>query len=147
MSTLGLLNMDKKTGINAGTVYGTVREVMIKLSKKNPKLKPWSARNVASDKKLRLKIIDDEGNQEGINCSSTLSKLLRSKEITLTQVLDFRVVEHTVGEGFANAGLVTPLIILPDAEDDTSVEGVDAKAKGDAYSAETTSLEDLLSYS
>lgn len=149
MAKVGLLELAPKQEREQGTVYGTVREVMKKLSRKNPKLKPWSARNVAdASKLLRLKIIDDEGNQEGINCSQGVSRLLRSKELTLAQVLDFRVVEHTVGEGYANAGLKTPLIILPDAEDDTTFEGIGANtAVAKPFVAESVSLADMLAYS
>jgi hypothetical protein len=146
MANVGLLTMALKEEREEGTVYGTVREVMAKLSTKKPTLRAWSAKNVADDSKmLHLKIQDTEGKRVGINCSKPLSAMLRAKEITLTQVLDFRVVEHTVGAGYKNAGLVTPMIILPDAEEDTTTEGVLGTAKAKvAFAPEAMSLADLL---
>jgi len=149
MANVGLLTMAPKEEREEGTVYGTVREVMKRLSEKNPKLKAWSARNVAdSSKLLRLKITDDDGNQEGINCSRSVSALLRSKEITLTQLLDFRVVEHTVGKGYDNENLTMALVIMPDAVEAEGGVEVDAKAKAkESFVQEAPSLKDMLAWS
>ena len=128
-------------------MLGTVRENMTDFYGKDGKLTAVSAKNVADpDKMLMLKIHDGKGEQVVLYCSKPIGAMLRTKELSMPQVLDLRLVWHTVGEQFASAGAEYPLVISPDVEisDDMNVT---AKDTADAYEREPVNLAEMLAFS
>ena len=116
-------------------VIGTVREVMKALYGENARLTPAKSSVRSSNAKFTLKAYDKDNSLEWTNliCSDSVGKLFRSKEIGLKQVLDFPMIEHTVGEEYANAGLVYNIVALP-----TSIEEGDMPTVGINDKAETS---------
>jgi hypothetical protein len=69
---------------------------------------------------------------------------LRNKEITLRQVLDFPIIEHTVGEEYANAGLVLNLVSMPTGIEEGDVVTVGINDKAEAAFAPTFNPSELI---
>jgi hypothetical protein len=66
------------------------------------------------DRRLMVVLKRPDGKSTTILCSPKVGELVRAKKITKAQLAGFPVIEHTVGEGYDNAGLVMPLISMPD---------------------------------
>jgi hypothetical protein len=125
--------------------YGTLREVATLLATKEFNVRPISASNLKNADKRVVLVIEDKklGTSSTILCSRPVSNSLRAKEISLTQVLDFPIVEHTVGEGYATAGETYPHIVVPFVAGG-EMEGVGNDAVAEAPVAEVVNLEDLI---
>ena len=113
-------------------VVGTVREAMEALYGEKAQLRPHNGSAISS-KKFTLKAYDKDNPLEWTNlvCSASVSDGLRNKEIGLRQVLDFPIIEHTVGEEYENAGLVLNLVSMPSAtiEGNVPTVGINDKAE------------------
>ena len=108
-------------------VVGTVREAMKELYGSTAQLTPAKSSILSDKKAFTLKAYAKDNPLEWTNlvCSNAVGQGLRNKEIGLRQVLDFPIIEHTVGEEYANAGLVLNLIAMP-----TSIEEGNAPTVG-----------------
>lgn len=93
---------------------GTVREVLKAMYGDEGQMQAHR-KSLTSTKKFAVKLFDSSDSNEWVTvlCSKSVSDLLRSKELQLTQVLDFPIVNHVVGDEYENAGLVMQLIVLP----------------------------------
>ena len=93
---------------------GTVREVLKAMYGDNGQMQAHR-KSLTSTKKFAVKLFDPSNKNEWVTvlCSNNVSNLLRSKELQLTQLLDFPIVNHVVGDEYDNAGLVLQLIVLP----------------------------------
>ena len=113
-------------------VVGTVREAMKELYGETAQLTPHKG-SATSSRKFTLKAYGKDNPLEWTNlvCSASVSEGLRNKEIGLRQVLDFPIIEHTVGEEYENAGLVLNLVSMPSAtiEGNVPTVGINDKAE------------------
>jgi hypothetical protein len=127
-------------------VVGTVREAMEALYGANARLAPANSSVRSSKAKFTLKAFDKDNALEWTNlvCSTTVSEGLRNKEITLRQVLDFPIIEHTVGEEYANAGLVLNLVSMPTGIEEGDVVTVGINDKAEAAFAPTFNPSELI---
>ena len=93
---------------------GTVREVLKAMYGDKGQMQAHR-KSLTSTKKFAVKLFDPSNSNEWatVLCSKSVSDLLRSKELQLTQMLDFPIVNHVVGDEYENAGLVMQLIVLP----------------------------------
>jgi len=73
-----------------------------------------SSNFVNYDRQLMVVLKKPNGESTSILCSGRVGELVRAKKITKAQLAGFPVIEHTVGEKYANSGLVMPLISMPD---------------------------------
>ena len=129
---------------------GTVRAIVSALYGETGVITPFGKKTVTDhSKKFTIRAFSPNNPNEStsIVCSRVVSDKLRAREITLTQLLDFTVVEHTVGADYDNAGLVYPTIVMPSAvATDMPTVSIANKAQ-EAYSAEVNdSIEELLAF-
>ena len=68
------------------------------------------------NKRLHVVLQRPDGTSVGINCSPAVGAGVRNKTITMAQLAGFPIIEHVVGEQYANAGLVMPIISMPDGQ-------------------------------
>jgi len=127
-------------------VIGTVREVMKALYGENARLTPAKSSIRSSNAKFTLKAFDKDNPLEWTNlvCSASVGELLRNKEVGLKQVLDFPMIEHTVGEEYANAGLVYNLVALPTSIEEGNAPTVGINDKAESSFAPTFNPSELI---
>jgi hypothetical protein len=100
--------------------------------------------NFDNDKK-RLHVIlkRPDDTSFGINCSPAVGAGVRNKTITMSQLAGFPIIEHVVGEDYANAGLVMPIISMPDGQGLISAGEITEVAE---YVPETFEPSDLVAF-
>ena len=94
-------------------------------------------------KRLHVVLERPDGSSFGLNCSPSVGSGVRNKTITMPQLAGFPIIEHVVGEDYANAGLVMPIIAMPDGQGLISVGEI---TKIDEYVAETFEPSDLVAF-
>ncbi len=67
-------------------------------------------------KRLHVILERPDGTSFGINCSPTVGSGVRAKTINMKQLAGFPIIEHVVGKEYTNAGLVIPIISMPDGQ-------------------------------
>ena len=106
-----LIKFEKRTVVERN-VLGTVAEIAgpgaeINFIKDN--LNDWN-------KRLQVILKRPDGTSSAILCSPTVSKGVRNKEIRVSQLAGFPIIEHVVGKDYKNAGLVMPIISMPEGQ-------------------------------
>ena len=128
--------------------HGSLWEVAKKVSKnaKDVRVQPTSGANyakaVAGKANFCVKIYWTEGTGKNakemtfpttgnIICSAEVTKLVVSKEVSMLDLISFPVVDHTVAEGYKNAGVTYFQLQQPevaeDSTDDMAVAAEDVK--------------------
>jgi len=67
-------------------------------------------------KRLHVVLERPDGTSFGLNCSPAVGSGVRNKTITMSQLAGFPIIEHVIGEQYTNAGVVIPMIAMPDGQ-------------------------------
>jgi hypothetical protein len=106
-----LIKFEKRTVVER-KVLGTVAEIA----------GPGAEINFTKDnlthptKRLQVILTRPDGTSSAIICSPAVGRGVRNKEITISQLAGFPIVEHVVGKDYENAGLVMPIISMPEGQ-------------------------------
>ncbi len=94
-------------------------------------------------KRLHVILERPDGTSFGINCSPAVGSGVRNKTITMAQLAGFPIIEHVVGEDYANAGLVMAIISMPDGQGLINAGAITEVAE---YVPETFEPSDLVAF-
>jgi len=94
-------------------------------------------------KRLHVVLERPDGTSFGINCSPAVGSGVRNKTITMSQLAGFPIIEHVVGEEYANAGLVLAMIAMPDGQGLINAGAITEVAE---YVPETFEPSDLVAF-
>ncbi len=94
-------------------------------------------------KRLRVVLERPDGSSFALNCSPSVGSGVRNKEITIPQLAGFPIIKHTVGKEYANAGLIMPIIAMPEGQGLISAGEITEVAE---YTPETFELSDLVAF-
>jgi hypothetical protein len=94
-------------------------------------------------KRLHVVLSRPDGSSFGINCSPAVGSGVRNKEITMSQLAGFPIIEHVVSEDYANAGVVMCMIAMPDGQGLISAGEITEVAE---YVPETFEPSDLVAF-
>jgi hypothetical protein len=99
--------------------------------------------NFFSERRLHVVLKRPDETSASFNCSPAVSKGVRSKEITMSQLAGFPIVEHVVGDEYPNAGAVMAIISMPEGEGLLSAGEVPVVAE---FVPDTFSIEDAVAF-
>jgi len=94
-------------------------------------------------KRLHVVLERPDGSSFGLNCSPSVGSGVRNKEITMSQLAGFPIIEHVVGKEYTNAGVIMPIISMPDGQGLISAGEITEVAE---YTPETFELSDLVAF-
>ena len=118
----------------ASTVVGTIAAVVGKGGK--IKFIPRNFRN--PDKAVTLVLEAADGLSDTVVCSKPLSAALRSKELTLSNLVTLEIVEFVTNEG-----TIINMVQMPGNEANRAVEFAIDEIKPKAYKAPKATIEDF----
>jgi hypothetical protein len=105
------------------------------------KIKPVSIANFADDsKRVVILITQKSGESDTVTCSPEVSKRLRSKELKISQLATFEVIEQ-----LTQSGEIMNLVIMPTGA--SSIPDYEITGKEEAFSPVTTfNVEELIAF-
>jgi hypothetical protein len=89
-------------------------------------------KNWLSDENIYFVVTTPEGESATISCSMSVSELLRSNQMTISQASNLPVILRTLREG-KNAGQKRPMIVLPSDESNGKRGGKIADMDDDVF--------------